>query len=175
MTDTEPSGQSPASSASAGSPPTHRVVRVVELLSRHPDTHRSLAAIVRETGLSRATAHAVLTQLTTDGWTVRDADGNYGLGLGLLTIARRAEAAFPLRRLALAPMREFVAAQSFPIFLAERDGASIIVTETAGTPTVPWIRQGRRLPLAPPVTGELRRAASASRIGADSSASRSTE
>ncbi|MEU6561925.1 helix-turn-helix domain-containing protein [Nocardia nova] len=153
MTDTGTAAQAP--STSAGSPPTHRVVRVVELLSRHPDTHRSLATIVRETGLSRATAHAVLTQLTVDGWTVRDTDGNYGLGLGLLAVARRAEAAFPLRRLALAPMREFAAAQSFPIFLAERDGESIIVTETAGTPTVPWIRQGRRLPLAPPVAREF--------------------
>ena len=145
----------PPPTPSAGSPPTHRVVRVVELLSRHPDTHRSLAAIVRETGLSRATAHAVLTQLTLDGWTLRDMDGNYGLGLGLLAVARRAESAFPLRRLASAPMREFVAAQNFPIFLAERDGESIIVTETAGTPTVPWIRQGRRLPLAPPVAREF--------------------
>lgn len=144
-----------APATSAGSPPTHRVVRVIELLSRRPLDHLSLARIVRETGLSRATAHAVLTQLTADGWTVRDIDGNYGLGLGLLAVARRAEAAFPLRRLALAPMRDFVAAQGFPIFLAERDGGSILVTETAGTPTVGWIRQGRRLPLAPPVAREF--------------------
>ncbi len=155
MTDTSAPTDVAVTAPSAGSPPTHRVVRVIEMLSRRPAEHLSLARIVRETGLSRATAHAVLTQLTLDGWTVRDADGNYGLGLGLLAVARRAEAAFPLRRLALAPMREFAAAQNFPIFLAERDGESIIVTETAGTPTVPWIRQGRRLPLAPPVAREF--------------------
>ncbi|WP_245921415.1 IclR family transcriptional regulator [Nocardia nova] len=141
--------------ASAGSPPTHRVVRVIDLLSRRPAEHLSLARIVRETGLSRATAHAVLTQLTTDGWTVRDLDGNYGLGMGLLAVARRAEAAFPLRRLAADLLREFVAEQGFPVFLAERDDGSIIITEVAGTPSVPWIRQGRRLPLAPPVAREF--------------------
>lgn len=140
---------------SAGSPPTHRVVRVIELLARRSAEHLSLARIVRETGLSRATAHAVLTQLTSDGWTTRDEDGNYSLGLGLLAVARRAETAFPLRRLAHEPMRAFVAAQGFPIFLAERDNGSIIITETAGTPSVPWIRQGRRLPLAPPVAREF--------------------
>ncbi|OXR44075.1 HTH-type transcriptional regulator KipR [Nocardia cerradoensis] len=141
--------------ASAGSPPTHRVVRVIELLSRRPAEHLSLARIVRESGLSRATAHAVLTQLTADGWTVRDLDGNYGLGMGLLAVARRAEAAFPLRRLAADLLREFVAEQGFPVFLAERDDGSIIITEVAGTPSVPWIRQGRRLPLAPPVAREF--------------------
>lgn len=128
---------------------------MIGLLSRHAGDRLSLARIVRETGLSRATAHAVLTQLTADHWTVRDADGNYGLGLGLLTVARRAEAAFPLRRLALAPLREFSARQGIPAVLAEREDGAIVITEVAGTPTLPWIRPGRRLPLAPPVVREF--------------------
>ncbi len=151
-------GQEPVSengSAAAASPPTHRVVQVIELLSRHPAEHLSLARIVRDTGLSRATAHAVLTQLTADGWTARDADGNYGLGLNLLTVARRAEAAFPLRRLAAEPMRELSARRRTPVFLAERDTESIVITEVVGTPSVPWIRAGRHLPLAPPVAREF--------------------
>ncbi|WP_308015091.1 helix-turn-helix domain-containing protein [Nocardia coffeae] len=151
-------GQEPVSeigSAAPASPPTHRVVQVIGLLSRHVGDHLSLARIVRETDLSRATAHAVLTQLTADHWTVRDADGNYGLGLGLLTVARRAEAAFPLRRLALTPIREFSARQGIPVFLAEREDGAIVITEVAGTPTLPWIRPGRRLPLAPPVVREF--------------------
>ncbi|MCM6773390.1 helix-turn-helix domain-containing protein [Nocardia sp. CDC159] len=143
------SGTAPAS------PPTHRVVQVIELLSRRPAEHLSLARIVRETGMSRATAHAVLTQLSADGWTIRDAGGNYGLGLGLLTVARRAEAAFPLRRLAQEPMRELTARLRVPVFLAERDADSILITEVLGTPSVPWIRPGRRLPLAPPVAREF--------------------
>ncbi|WP_231951791.1 IclR family transcriptional regulator [Nocardia terpenica] len=145
-------GQDPSALAS---PPTHRVVQVIELLSRRPTEQLSLARIVRHTGLSRATAHAVLTQLTADGWTVRDDDGAYGLGLRLLTVARRAEAAFPLPRLALGTLRELARRHGFPVFLAERDGDAIAITEVVGTPSVPWIRQGRRLPLAPPVAREF--------------------
>jgi DNA-binding IclR family transcriptional regulator len=163
-----PAGQEPVSenggsgggtpengTAAPASPPTHRVVQVIALLSRHPAERLSLARIVRETPLSRATAHAVLTQLTADGWTIRDSDGNYGLGLGLLTVARRAETAFPLRRLALGPLREFTARQGIPSFLAEREEGAVVITEVAGVPPLPWIRPGRRLPLAPPVVREF--------------------
>ncbi|MEV6360976.1 IclR family transcriptional regulator [Nocardia asteroides] len=139
----------------SASPPTQRVVKVLELLSRYPTDRLSLARIVREAGLSRATAHAVLTQLTADGWTARDADGCYGIGLRLLTVARRAEAAFPLRRTAAPQLRALSERTGYPVFLAERDGESIVVTEVVGNPSAGWIRPGRRLPLAPPVCREF--------------------
>ncbi|MFB8004713.1 IclR family transcriptional regulator [Nocardia sp. NPDC056000] len=139
----------------SASPPTRRVVQTIELLSRHPAEHLSLARIVRGTGMSRATAHAVLTQLTADGWTIRDADGNYCLGLGLMTVARRAEAAFPLRRLAAEAIRRLADTHRMPAFLAEREGDSIVITEVIGTPSVPWMRAGRHIPFAPPVCREF--------------------
>ncbi|MFC4373247.1 IclR family transcriptional regulator [Nocardia halotolerans] len=141
--------------AGTASPPTQRVVQVLELLSRHATERLSLARIVREAGLSRATAHAVLTQLTADGWTARDAEGCYGIGLRLLTVARRAEAAFPLRRTAITHLRALSEHTGTPVFLAERDGDSIVVTEVVGDPSAGWIRPGRRLPLAPPVCREF--------------------
>ncbi|MEC3920138.1 IclR family transcriptional regulator [Nocardia sp. CDC160] len=139
-------------------------MQAIELLSRHPGERLTLARIVRATGMSRATAHAVLTQLTADGWTIRDADGNYGLGLGLVTVARRAESAFPLRGLALNPMRRLADDHGIPVFLAEleRQGDApsagtdaIVITEVIGTPPVPWIRNARRMPFAPPVCREF--------------------
>lgn len=139
----------------AASPPTRRVVQTIELLSRNSVEQLSLARIVRATGMSRATAHAVLTQLTAEGWTVRDEDGNYALGLGLMTVARRAESAFPLRRLAGEAMRALAAAQQVPVFLAEREQDSIVITEIIGKPSVHWIRSGRRMPFAPPVVREF--------------------
>ncbi|WP_067717513.1 helix-turn-helix domain-containing protein [Nocardia yamanashiensis] len=145
---------SEAAPDAATSPPTRRVVQAVELLSRHPAERLSLARIVRATGMSRATAHAVLTQLTADGWTTRDDAGNYALGLSLLAVARRAESAFPLHQLALAPMRALHERFGVPVFLSERQQDTIVITEVLGTPSVPWIRTGRRLPLAPPVTRE---------------------
>ncbi|WP_210739947.1 IclR family transcriptional regulator [Nocardia coubleae] len=141
--------------SSVVSAPTQRVVKVLELLSRHATERLTLARIVREAGISRATAHAVLTQLTADGWTVRDGDGCYGIGLRLLTVARRAEAAFPLRRTAAPVLRALSDQVSAPVFLAERDGANIVVTELVGDPSATWIRPGRRLPLAPPVCREF--------------------
>ncbi|MEV6061337.1 helix-turn-helix domain-containing protein [Nocardia asteroides] len=148
-------GAGQEATADSASPPTQRVVKVLELLSRYPTDRLSLARIVREAGLSRATAHAVLTQLTADGWTARDADGCYGIGLRLLTVARRAEAAFPLRRTAAPQLRTLSERTGYPVFLAERDGASIVVTEVVGNPSAGWIRPGRRLPLAPPVCREF--------------------
>ncbi|MFI6869520.1 helix-turn-helix domain-containing protein [Nocardia sp. NPDC050406] len=144
-----------STSGGAASPPTHRVVQVVDLLSRRPMEHLSLAAIVRATGMSRATAHAVLTQLCADGWTLRDENGNYSLGLELITVARRAEPAFPLRRRALEPMRKLAAQHGIPVFLAEREADAILITEVVGTPSIPWIRVGRRLSLSPPVCREF--------------------
>ncbi|MEU0543507.1 helix-turn-helix domain-containing protein [Nocardia sp. NPDC005978] len=143
------------SETGAPSPPTRRVVQTVELLSRHAAEQLSLARIVRATGMSRATAHAVLTQLTAEGWTVRDEDGNYALGLGLMSVARRAEAAFPLRRTAADAMRALAADRGVPVFLAERERDTIAVTEVIGTPSVPWIRHARRIPFAPPVCREF--------------------
>jgi len=130
-------------------------VRVIELLSRHPDARLSLAHIVRDAGLSRATGHAVLSQLTADGWTVRDDAGNYGIGPSLVAVARRAESAFPLRRLALEPMRALATDIGVPVFLAERGGDAVAITEVVGTPSVSWIRTGRQLPLRPPVCREF--------------------
>ncbi|MFJ9366386.1 IclR family transcriptional regulator [Nocardia sp. NPDC101769] len=150
----EPETAAGAGSAPA-SPPTHRVVQAIELLSRHSGERLSLARIVRATGMSRATAHAVLTQLTADGWTVRDTEGNYSLGLGLLAVARRADTAFPLRRLAVEPMHALADAHGVPIFLAEREEDAIVITEVLGTPSVPWIRPARRMPFAPPVCREF--------------------
>ncbi|WP_067830216.1 helix-turn-helix domain-containing protein [Nocardia inohanensis] len=153
MTTAAPTSEAAADAAT--SPPTRRVVQAIELLSRHPAERLSLARIVRATGMSRATAHAVLTQLTADGWTTRDDAGNYALGLSLLAVARRAESAFPLRRLAAAPLRELHESLAVPVFLAEREQDTIVITEVLGTPSVPWIRTGRRMPLAPPVTREF--------------------
>ncbi|GGK35093.1 hypothetical protein GCM10011591_03450 [Nocardia camponoti] len=131
------------------------MLAILELLSRHATERLSLARIVREVDISRATAHAVLAQLTAQGWTVRDEDGCYGIGRRLLVVARRAEVAYPVRHVALPHLRALAKMVGAPAFLAEREGDAIVVTEMVGEPSASWLRVGRRLPVAPPFAREF--------------------
>ncbi|WP_030173994.1 MULTISPECIES: helix-turn-helix domain-containing protein [Actinomycetes] len=136
------------------SPPTQRVVRVIELLAEQTGGRLTLAEIVRRTGFSRATAHAVLTQLTIDGWVARE-DGQFAIGAGFVALARQAERGYPLRRLAAPMIHELAADLGMPAFLAERVAEQITVTELVGVPDMQWIRPGRRIALRPPVCREF--------------------
>lgn len=143
-----------AESAGQPSPPTQRVVRVIELLADNPDTALTLADIVRRTGFSRATAHAVLAQLNSHGWVTRE-DGHFTIGAGFVALARHAERGYPLRRLAAPLVHELASDLDMPVFLAERQGTQITVTELVGLPAMDWIRPGRHIALRPPVCREF--------------------
>jgi DNA-binding IclR family transcriptional regulator len=136
------------------SPPTQRVVRVIELLAEQAGGPMTLAEIVRRTGFSRATAHAVLAQLTMNGWVTRE-NGQFGIGAGFVALARHAERGYPLRRLAAPMVHELAADLDMPAFLAERSGEQITVTELVGVPSMQWIRPGRHIALRPPVCREF--------------------
>ncbi len=130
------------------------MVKVIELLCASPDVALPLADIVRHTGMSRATAHAVLQQLTVDGWTIRE-DGAYRIGQGLARLADRIDAAFPLRRSGARAARELAQELDIPVFLAIREEDVVEVAELVGEPLSDWIRRGRRLRLRPPVCREF--------------------
>jgi DNA-binding IclR family transcriptional regulator len=68
------------------SPPTHRVVAVVELLAAAP-TGLSVSEIAARLDLNRSTAGAVLGALAEPGWVRRGRDLLYTLGPGLLAVA----------------------------------------------------------------------------------------
>lgn len=70
---------------------------------------RSLAELVAETGLSRATAHRLATALEGHGLLRRDSEGRFALGLRLIELGREAAEAMPLTEAAgpaLAALRE---------------------------------------------------------------------
>lgn len=58
----------------AGSPPTARVLDVLELLAQHAraGTSPRLSDLVRDLGLTQATAHAIMATLCDRGWAIRD-------------------------------------------------------------------------------------------------------
>ncbi|MFR9753543.1 helix-turn-helix domain-containing protein [Nocardia sp. 004] len=66
----------------SSSPPTRRVVDIVSLLAG-ADAPISTAGIAEQLGIARATASAILSELTTAGWAVRDPTRGYIIGPAL--------------------------------------------------------------------------------------------
>ncbi|WP_183094506.1 helix-turn-helix domain-containing protein [Nocardioides stalactiti] len=76
--------------AGEGSPPTTRVLDVLDLIASRGGDLRA-ADVARELGLSRATCHAIVHALCQRGWVVRAPHGRtLRLGPGLAPVARAA-------------------------------------------------------------------------------------
>ena len=56
----------------ASSPPTERVIAIMEMLGAEPVRQFSLAEISRALHISRATGHAIMTTLADHDWVSRD-------------------------------------------------------------------------------------------------------
>ena len=68
-----------------GSPPTTRVLDVLELVATRRDRPLRAADVARELGISKATSHAIIHALTERGWLVRSPEErrlSLGPGLG---------------------------------------------------------------------------------------------
>ena len=130
------------------SPPTERVIAVVELLGRNPNKQFSLAEICRTLGISRATGHALLTTLAAHEWAIRDpATAHYSWGPAISALARPAST--PLHRGAL---QALAAATGTQVMLARREGTTLVVTDTVGEcPRGPRVWRGMRTPFVPPI------------------------
>lgn len=63
--------------ASDSSPPTTRVLDVLELVAQQRDGSLRAADVARELGLSKATCHAIVLALTERGWLVRSGQERY--------------------------------------------------------------------------------------------------
>jgi DNA-binding IclR family transcriptional regulator len=133
----------------AASPPTARVIDVVELLARC-ETSPSFSSIVRELDLSQATAHAILRTLTDRGWVSRNpVDKTFALGPALAGLAARAHAARPLADSARVAAADLWRALGHATSVIERTGDSVRIIAfngpagTAGVPSDP-------IPFTPP-------------------------
>ncbi len=98
------------------------------LLVDRPDDPPTLAEIVRETAMSRATAHAVVTELCTLGWVGRNSDNTYRLGVEFLATGRRAARIDIVAGAAESALDQLVADTGLPAFLARRDGDAIVTS-----------------------------------------------
>ncbi len=136
----------------ASSAPAERVLDVLELLGR-PTVHGfRFSDIVRELGLSQATAHSILKTLSDRGWLSRDpVTKQFALGPALMLMAAHLDAARPLAAAARDAVRRLVDATGMPASVLERSGDELVITafdnpdssSVAGLPT-------ERIPYAPP-------------------------
>lgn len=141
------SGQDP-------SPPTRRVVAVIELLVAAAGTSLTLAEICRELRISRSTGHAVLTSLCVSDWVSRDPlSGKYAIGPGL---PRAAAINVPMSRMLREPLRRLCSAIGMAASIAEIKGSSIAVIEAIAPGSAqPPVRAGQRMPFVAPFGREF--------------------
>lgn len=128
------------------SPPTERVVAIMQLLGSQPARGFTLAEIARELGISRATGHAILTTLAGHQWLVRDATGTYSWGPGIASLTRPAG-----DRIFHGILQNLAESTATQVFLARRDGNTLVVVDSAGE-SASGVRIDRRLrmPLVAP-------------------------
>jgi len=87
------------------SPQTERLVDLVEALAARPDQGLSLTELARELGVTPATCHPMVTELTRRGWLRRHpARRTYRLGPALVGLGRAAAGAAETQELARAAL-----------------------------------------------------------------------
>jgi DNA-binding IclR family transcriptional regulator len=143
----EPRGQDP-------SPPTRRVIAVMELLAGHHDMSLALADICRELGISRSTGHAILHTLCANAWALRDpVSGKYSLGPAVATLSRQTA---PLSRLLRDPLHRLCRSIDMPVCISEVRSQSIVVVDAVSpSGTRPPVPAGLRLPFLAPFGREF--------------------
>ncbi|WP_378741030.1 helix-turn-helix domain-containing protein [Nocardia brasiliensis] len=136
------------------SPPTQRVVEVVELLSRTPGSGLSLAEICKQLHISRATGHAILATLHTDEWVTRDERLRYRIGPALRALAAPDTA---VERTFRPHLRELSRQLGVPVFLTEpQDRTLVVLLAASADPTRPaLIAEGLVLPFVLPFGREF--------------------
>lgn len=135
------------------SPPTDRVVQVLDHLVARPGRRFGLSELARELDLSKPTCLGILTALTDAGYLIRDAvDKAYGLGPALIVAGRAAQRGFasgPVAHRHLAAIAaEFGVACTASTVVGDRIAVLDVV---GGRGAASAARVGEVYPFAPPV------------------------
>jgi DNA-binding IclR family transcriptional regulator len=143
-----------AAAPAVASPPTHRVVAVVELLLASP-VPLPVSSLSQRLRLNRSTCTAILSTLADLGWVTRLSDLTYAPGSGLIPLAHAVRDRLPISGIAERVVRELVADTGYIAGLSrvERDEIANVVfiePEPSDRPT-PQPRLLTRLPLLPPM------------------------
>ena len=135
------------------SPPTERVVAVLNFLARHPEQQFGLSELARRLDLSKPTCLGIVASLTEAGYLLRDtADKTYRLGPALISLGHTAQQSLRVTPGAGAELRKLSAACGTTVALSAVIDDRITVLELVGPPGVDvGITVGQSYPFAPPV------------------------
>lgn len=141
------------STASRTSPPTERVMAVLDFLARHRTERFGLSELARRLGLSKPTCLGIVTTLAESGFLIRDdRDKTYSLGPALIRIGRAAQESLrakPASRDQLLTLtREFGHTAALSAVVSDR----VTVLEVVSDPDHPVrVEVGQSYPFTPPV------------------------
>jgi DNA-binding IclR family transcriptional regulator len=140
-------------SSSRRSPPTQRVVALLDHVIAHPGERFGLSELSRTLQISKPTCLGIVTTLTETGWL--DCDGQsrtYGVGPALVSAGRLARRAIPGVDAAEQHLTELAKRYESPCTASAVVGNEIVVlTSVRGDGRTEGAMAGTRYPFAPPV------------------------
>src|SRR6476469_2637918 len=144
---------STAVSAGRASPPTDRVVRILDFLAGRPEQRFGLSELARRLELSKPTCLGIVTSLTDAGYLVRDgADKTYRLGPSLITLGHRAQESMRISPAAREELRRLSARFGVTAGLsAVIDDRITLLDLVSPAGAQPGVEVGQSYPFAPPV------------------------
>ena len=135
------------------SPPTLRVVNVLNLLAEDPGRALTLTAIATQAAITPATCLGVLNELRQAGYVVRHPDRTYSLGGALVMVGAAARDSRPGIARARVELPSLADALDRLCTASSVIGDEIVVVEAAGpvNEATPPVRVGSRFPFLAPV------------------------
>jgi DNA-binding IclR family transcriptional regulator len=136
----------------ASSPPTRRVVDIIEFLTERRGVPTRLSDIVQALGLNQATAHTILKALTDTGWVTRDpVNKTFSVGGALVRLARQIDDSPSVTHSAHAAAAAAAAETGYAASVSELTGDQLVITAfIAGTDDHWTATAGDRVPFAAP-------------------------
>ncbi len=140
-------------SSGRSSPPTQRVVAILDFLAKHPHEQFGLSHLARRLELSKPTCLGIVTTLTESGYLVRDPkDKTYRLGPSLITLGHIAQESLRVNPAARAELSRLSNTFNTTAALAGVVDDRITLLELIGPPgSDVGVRVGQSYPFAPPV------------------------
>ncbi len=143
----------PSESSGRVSPPTERVVAILDFLAVHHDERFGVSELARRVGLSKPTCLGIVTSLAAAGYLVRDPDDkSYRLGPSLITLGHKAQESMRVSPAAREQLRRLSSRFGVTAALSGVIDDRITLLDLAvPTGARPGVDIGQSYPFAPPV------------------------